>query len=146
MPAYGRIPGNGVEWRTFAVVSLTAAFLLMTGRHTLAQTQDSPGYFGPIRFQRQVFTNIRPPSIRIPNQQFSPIPRQSFPSVQFNRNPIVIPQINQAPIPRATFSYSNSIFGPIDGAKAAGAVPQTVPPVPDFRQPYRSRTIRPLSR
>jgi hypothetical protein len=143
--------GSGV-CRRFAVrvtlAVLTTAISLLAASQTAAQTQDSPGYFGPIRFQRQVFTNIRPQPIRIPNQRFSTIPRQTIPPAPFTRDPIVIPQITRTRIPRETFVYSSSIFGPIDGVKAGQAAQQTQtrPQPTQILEPYRSRSIRPLSR
>jgi hypothetical protein len=128
------------------IAVLTSAVSLLVVSQVAAQTQDSPGYFGPIRFQRQVFTSIQPQPLRIPNQRFSTIPRQTIPPASFNLSPIVIPEITQTSIPRATFVYNNSIFGPIDGAKAAQAAEEKQQPATPFQGPYRSRSIRPLSR
>ncbi|MCA9103400.1 MAG: hypothetical protein KDA63_19730 [Planctomycetales bacterium] len=125
-------------------MGITAVIALASPSH--GQSQNTPGYFGPIRFQQQVFTPIQRQQLNITNQSFTPLTIPTLPSTPLPRTPIVIPQMTFSPIPRQSFTFTNSIFGPIDGSQASTPAPQDRSPAPEYQGPYRSRTIRPLTR
>lgn len=95
--------------------------LLLAGLLALwAWPAEAAEYFGPLRFQRQTFSVVRPSRLQI-----RPISRENIRPTSIRhptiaRERIVPPRLPRETIPRETFQFSRTIFGTIETGPPRG--------------------------